>query len=51
MIGKIFAITYFVLMGLFLLGIASAMFSDTETFQAIDERIARLIRGSKGEEQ
>ena len=41
----IFAIVLLMLFGSLFLGAVMAFFADTETFKAIDEKIANLIRG------
>ena len=51
MINTIIAIAFGVMMSLVLLCIMSMCFMDTDTFQAIDEKIARWIRGKGGEEE
>ena len=44
-------LTLFVIVfGLVFLGMILMMFEDTETFQVIDEKIARLLKGKRGEE-
>lgn len=50
MIDTIIAIALGVMMSMFFLGIMSMFLEDTDTFQAIDEKIARWIRGKGGEE-
>ncbi len=42
-IAVLFAVTVFVLL-------MAAAFEDTETFRAIDERIARLIKGDEDDD-
>ena len=45
-------ITLFVIIfGLVLLGMILMMFEDTETFQVIDEKIARLLKGSEARDE
>lgn len=45
MFNCIFAIALLILFVFITLGIAVAFFEDTDTFRAIDEKIAKLIRG------
>ncbi len=45
----IFAGVLLILFGVSFLGAVMAFFSDTETFQAIDEKIAKMIRGKDDE--
>lgn len=49
MLDYIFAIAFLILFGLITLGIATMFFADTDTFRAIDEKIAKLIRGKDDE--
>ena len=49
MIDIIGAIAFLLLFGIVAVGIFSALFSDTATFRAIDEKIAKLIRGKDDE--
>ena len=41
---------FMIVFGLVLLGMILMMFEDTETFQVIDEKIAKLLKGKRGEE-
>ena len=45
----IFAGVLLILFGVSFLGAVMAFFADTETFRAIDEKIAKLIRGKDDE--
>lgn len=45
----IFAVAFLILFGVSFLGAVMAFFADTETFRAIDEKIAKLIRGKDDE--
>lgn len=41
---------FMIVFGLVFLGMILMMFEDTETFQVIDEKIAKLLKGKRGEE-
>ena len=41
---------FVIIFGLLFLGMAAMMFEDTETFQVIDEKIAKLLKGRRREE-
>ena len=47
--GVILSMALLLLLGAIAVGIFSALFSDTATFRAIDEKIAKLIRGKEDE--
>ena len=49
MLDYIFVVGWLILFVALILGIAMAVFEDTDTFQAIDEKIAKLIRGKDDE--
>lgn len=49
MFDYIFAVALLILFVFITLGIAVMFFADTDTFRAIDEKIAKLIRGKDDE--
>ena len=49
MLDYICAVALLILFGIIVLGIATMFFFDTATFRAIDEKIAKLIRGKDDE--
>ena len=49
-ISSIGLLLFVIIFGLVFLGMILMMFEDTETFQVIDEKIARLLKGKRGEE-
>ena len=49
MLDYIFVVAFLILFVVIILGIAMACFEDTDTFRAIDEKIAKFIRGKDDE--
>lgn len=49
MLDYIFAVGFILLLGFFILAIVTALLDDTETFRAIDKKIAKFIRGKDDE--
>ena len=42
-------ILFVIIFGMVFIGMILMMFEDTETFQVIDEKIAKLLKGKRGE--